>query len=61
MVDKMESKIDAGNGVEQMWKKESPRFSEFPGLVARMGVRGEVNLPLGVGVGIGRKEENKNG
>ena len=60
MVAKIESKIDAGNGVEQMWRKESLRLSEFPRPVARKGVRGEVNLPPGgMDRKKGRKEERK--
>ena len=39
-VAKLESKIDAESGVEQMLKNESLRLSEFPGLVARRRVRG---------------------
>ena len=46
---KLESKIDAesGSGVELMLKKEGPRLSEFPGLVARRWIRGEVDLSPG--------------
>ena len=49
MVAKMESKIDAGNGVGKMERKKKTRLSEFPWLVARSGARGEVNLPPGGG------------
>ena len=61
-VAKLESQIDAerGSGVEQMLKKESPRLSEFPGLVARRWVRGEVDLSPG-GKRFGKKGEKKNG
>ena len=61
-VAKLESQIDAesGSGAEQMLKIESTRLSEFPGLVARRGVREEVDLPPG-GRRSGRKEDKKKG
>ena len=53
------SKNDAKIDIEKGWFRGRPTAKGIPGLVARRGIRGEVNLPRGWR--FGRKEEKKKG